>query len=285
VQTGSQNRSNKAVQAAMTFLHEGRLGEIYMAKAVVYRPREPFGLSQPAEIPEGVDYGLWLGPTEWYDFDKNRFHYNWHWFWNTGNGETGNNGVHYTDLLRWGCQRDDHPYKIQSMGGYYLFEDECIQETPNTQMSVMQYDDGLEFQVEVRNWHTHLDGDVQMGVHFYGSEGWLSLIPHGNSWTTHFGFHHDGRPGPEMRIEPPEGVDPHFLNFIDAVRSRNHEDLNADIEDGHKAATLCHLCNIAYRVGRTVMFDSATETFPDDYIAQDLVSREYREPFVMPDEI
>ena len=41
-----------------------------------------------------------------------------------------------------------------------------------------------------------------------------------------------------------EGGD-HFANFIKAVRSRKHTDLNADIQDGHLSAALCHTANIS----------------------------------------
>jgi hypothetical protein len=41
----------------------------------------------------------------------------------------------------------------------------------------------------------------------------------------------------------------HFDNFVKAVRSRKHEDLNADISEGHLSASLCHLANISYRAG------------------------------------
>ena len=50
---------------------------------------------------------------------------------------------------------------------------------------------------------------------------------------------------------------PHILNFIQAVRSRKPGDLNSDVLEGHLSATLCHLCNIAYRTRRQVIFVSS----------------------------
>ena len=41
----------------------------------------------------------------------------------------------------------------------------------------------------------------------------------------------------------------HFDNFVKAVRSRKHEELNCDIAEGHLSASLCHLANISYRLG------------------------------------
>ena len=55
-----------------------------------------------------------------------------------------------------------------------------------------------------------------------------------------------------------------------------------DIEDGHLSSALCHLGNIAYRLGRALKFDPRTETFPGDAEASAMLTRKYREPFVVP---
>ena len=47
----------------------------------------------------------------------------------------------------------------------------------------------------------------------------------------------------------------HHQNFLDCIRSGQRP--NADIEIGHLTASLCHLGNIATRVGRVVQFDPA----------------------------
>ena len=47
-----------------------------------------------------------------------------------------------------------------------------------------------------------------------------------------------------------EGESSHYQNFIDAVRSRDHADLHADVLEGHLSSALCHTGNISYRLGR-----------------------------------
>jgi hypothetical protein len=116
----------------------------------------------------------------------------------------------------------------------------------------------------------------------------------GNTWTTYFG--HKNEPGPSMtreqandkyalNIKYGKGREPHFDNFIECVRSRKRGDLKADILEGHMSASLCHLGNIAYRVGRTIIMDSESESFIGDEVAQSYISREYREPFVVPEKV
>jgi hypothetical protein len=45
---------------------------------------------------------------------------------------------------------------------------------------------------------------------------------------------------------------------------------------------LCHAGNIAWRTGKTLRFDAATETF-DDAEANKLVGREYRKGYELPE--
>lgn len=291
VQTGSQRRSDPLMKAAVDYIQSGELGKVYMVKAVVYRRRGSIGYGAITPVPEGVHYDLFRGPAPWRPFNENRFHYNWHWFWDTGNGETGNNGPHPVDIVRWALNKYDHPKKIQSMGGFYSYDSE--QETPNTQLSVMEYADGTILQLEVRNLFTNLDGEVREGLIFYGTEGWMQYN-FGKAWTTYFG--RENEPGPSMTPEQArekfgsmqtygQGKEPHFRNFIDCCRSRKRQDLKAEILEGHLSASLCHLGNIAYRTGRTLIMDSESERFLGDDDANRYLSREYRYPFVVPDEV
>jgi predicted dehydrogenase len=287
VQTGTQSRTRPFIQSAMDFLHSGKLGKLYMVKCVVFRPRESLGRKSNSAVPNGVHYDLWVGPSPWRPFNENRFHYNWHWFWATGNGETGNNGPHYTDMARWALQRYDHPRRIHSMGGYDVFDSD--QETPNTQLSMLEYDDGVRVQLEVRGLYTNAEDNVRMGLLIYGSEGWMHLAS--EEWKTFYGRKNE--PGEHREAKGEEHISDitlsedgaHFWNFIDAVKENRRELLKADILEGHLSASLCHLSNIAYRTKRQVIFDSSNESFPGDAEANSLLTREYRYPFVIPEKI
>jgi hypothetical protein len=59
--------------------------------------------------------------------------------------------------------------------------------------------------------------------------------------------------------------------------------LNSDIEDGHLSTTLPLIADISYRVGRALTFDGTKERFVGDAEANRLLTREYREPFVVPE--
>jgi hypothetical protein len=61
------------------------------------------------------------------------------------------------------------------------------------------------------------------------------------------------------KVQEFKGGANHYENFLKAVRSRNREELNADIEEGHLSSALCHLGNISYRMGELLSIPEIAE--------------------------
>ena len=160
VQTGTQCRSHQGMQDAMAFLHGGKLGQVYMAKGLCYKPRGSIGIKADAPVPEGLDYNLWVGPAEMRPYNPNKLHYNWHWIWNTGNGDLGNQGIHQMDLARWGLNKHEFPKSVQTSGGRFGYKDDG--ETPNTELVAFEYDDCM-LQFEVRGLLTNDEAGAKVG--------------------------------------------------------------------------------------------------------------------------
>jgi predicted dehydrogenase len=274
VQTGTQCRSHKGMQDAMAFLHSGKLGHIYMAKGLCYKPRGSIGHTSDAPVPQGVDYDIWLGPAPKHAFNSNRFHYNWHWFWDYGNGDLGNQGIHQMDLARWGLNKHELPKAVVASGGRFGYSDDG--QTPNTLLVGFEFDD-CELQFEVRGLITNDEAKVKVGDIFYGTEGILAITSY-ESWQVFFGPKLEKGPGGSA------GGD-HYANFVKAVKARDHKLLNADIEEGHLSSAYCHLGNIAYRLGRKLHVNPSTESFVNDSDADSMLTREYRAPFVVPAQV
>ncbi|MCX7424645.1 MAG: Gfo/Idh/MocA family oxidoreductase [Planctomycetia bacterium] len=277
VQAGTHLRAQKARQDGIKLLREGILGDLYMARAFIYNSRDSIGRQEDCPVPAGVDYDRWLGPAPARPFNPNRFHYNWHWNWDYGNGEIGNNGPHMTDLVIQGLDKQDVlPVKIASQGGRYVWNDQG--ETANTQATTYQYEDGTLVALDIRNLPSNQEADATEAAIFYGAKGYMVI-----SLTGGFQTVIDGKPGPKGT-----GGGAHrelAQNFQDVVRSRNKADLLAPIAYGHTGAALCHLGNIAYRLGRSVQFDPTSATFPDDAEANALLTRTYRKPYAMPEQV
>ncbi len=296
VQVGFQNRSKSSVMQAMTFLHSGGIGDVYMARGLCFKPRNSFGITNDSQPPENLDYNMWLGPAKWRLYNEKKGHYNWHWHWDTGNGDSGNQGPHQWDVARWGLNKKVHPVKVQSMGGIYgISPHECSQETPNTEISVVEYEDGtiLEFETRGRFTNAESSESVRIGNLFYGSEGWMEV--NGGTWNAY--RERETEPFASSKIKEDAAVNGdqtfitapdskgHFGNFIEAVRSGNPRDLNCDIAVGHMSTSLVHIANIAYRVGETLRFNGEFEKFIDHNVADMMLTRNYRPPFIVPDQV
>ena len=270
----------------MQLLRDGIIGKVYLAKGLCFKRRMSIGKKPDGPVPPGVDYDLWRGPAQMKPFNENRFHYNWHWFWDTGNGDIGNQGVHEMDIARWGLGKMEHPKTIYSSGGKFVYDDD--QETPNTQTATYDYGD-VQIVFEVRGLITGPEGGLEprgantIGNIFLGSDGWMAIDDGG--YKVFKGEKRELVKEGKYREATAWSTAPHIANFVAAMRSRKHTDLNCDIEVGHMSAALCHLGNISYRVGRKLQFDGAREKFVNDPEADKLLTRDYRAPYVVPTQV
>jgi predicted dehydrogenase len=282
VQSGICYRDSRAVKEGIKFVHNGNLGKVYMARGITFRYRASIERIEDSPIPDGVHWDLFLGPAPYRPYNENRYIYNWHWFWDTSTTEFGNNGIYRMDTVRWALNRNTHPVKVHCAGGKFGREDD--QEVPNILIANYEYEDGLIIQNEVRSLHTNPEGLPDSGNCFiYGDQGWMTIS--GGGYKTYFGTKNE--PGPmksENDFPEKERVNG-WKNFLDCVRSRRMEDLDNPIHEGHMSATLGHLGIISYRTGRKLTFDPATETFPNDAEANKYLTRNYRSPYIMPDEV
>ncbi len=266
VQMGNQRRSWPWVMEAIEALRGGELGTLYFARAWYTNHRGTIGHGKVVPVPDWLDWSLWQGPAPERPFHDNVVHYNWHWFWNWGTGEFGNNGVHALDLARWGLGVD-YPRRVTCGGNRYHYHDDW--ETPDTYIASFDFGDkGIAW--EGRSCDPHGFEGSGFGVTFFGEKG---------SMTISNGCKIYDLSGKLVReIKSPQSDVSHFANFIDAIREGRG--LRAEIGDGQKSTLLCHLGNIACRIGRTVKFDSGARRIAGDKEAAALCSREYRRGWV-----
>jgi predicted dehydrogenase len=302
VQVGSQSRSDANVMRAMEVLEEGAIGQIYHARGLCFRRRFSIGHTPDMRVPPGLDWDRFLGPAQWKPYSKNKFAYNWHWFWDTGNGDIGNQGVHQMDICAWGLGRTGWPLSVSSSGGKFVWKDD--QETPNTQQSALDFGDA-QITFDVRNLPTPpeglggLHGPNFVGNIFFGDAGFMVVDHTGFQVIKSTAANISGEAGlgsgagdaekyeKVMDEKPREGdsTTAHMKNFFDAIRARDHKLLHADVEIGTRSAALCHLSNISYRVGHGLRMAQSTGRFLGDDEANALLTRNYREPYVVPREL
>ena len=177
-----------------------------------------------------------------------------------------------------------------------MFDDD--QQTPNSLIAVFEFPNPqgggdkkkiLEF--EVRHWYTNRELDLApektsntymtsaantVGNLFYGSKGYMAKNV--NEWRTFMGGKLEPGPGGK-------GEGNHYQNFIDAIRSGDKSKAHGDIKDGVNSCSLVHLANISYRLGRSLDFDPVAMKFKGDAEANAMLTRPYRAPFVVPEQV
>ena len=247
VQAGSQNRSDVGLRAMVEYIKQGNLGAIKLVRALSYGLRESIGrVNGPQHIPASLDYDLFQGPAPLVPLMRENLHYDWHWFWDTGTGEVGNLGAHNVDESRWVIgQKEVAPRAITIAGRVGMHDDG---QTPNTQITFFDYEP-VPIIYEVRGLRRRKG--LRAREHYRGTsfgmviqcEGGYFAGGRGGGWV----YDNDGK---KTKQFPGDGGIEHQANFIEALRSRNVSDLRADVLEGHVTATLCHMANISYRLGR-----------------------------------
>ena len=255
-QTGSQDRSDVGLRAAVEYIKQGNLGSIKLVRAISYNLRESIGkVNGPQPIPASVDYNLFQGPASLVPLMRKNLHYDWHWFWDTGTGEVGNLGAHNIDESRWAIGQQNIAPKAISIGGRLVLDDDG--QTANTQITFFEYKP-VPMIYEVRNLRRRKG--LRAEDHFRGTNFGMVVNCEG-------GYFRGGRSGgwvydnnnKKIKQFPGEGGLDHQANFIQAMRSRKVSDLRADILEGHITAALCHMANISYRLGHKESVDKISE--------------------------
>lgn len=275
VQVGQWQRSQQHFRDAMDFVHSGKLGKIRLVKAWAYQGwMKSIPVKPDSEAPEGVDYTRWLGPAELRPFNPNRFHFEFRWFWDYAGGLMTDWGVHMLDFALIGMKATT-PKAIMASGGKFAYPDDAA-ETPDTLTTVYEFDD-FSVQWEHANG---IDGGPygrNHGVAFIGNNGTLVLNRQG--WEVI--PEEDRMEAVPFQKSVDNGLDKHTANFIDVVRSRNLDQLNAPITAGAHIAIFSQMGNIAYRVGEKIYWDAAAGKFTSD-AANNLLAADYHNGYRIP---
>jgi len=274
-QIGTQSRSSPSLHQAVTYLRDGNLGAIQYAVGTCYKGRKSIGkLDAPLQIPTSIDYDLWCGPAAKVDLYRPQLHYDWHWDWNTGNGDMGNQGIHQMDIARWFLGEMTVSPRVASVGGRLGYSD--AGNTPNSQIVFHAYEKApLIFETRGLpkaglDWNGGMDEyrGSRVGVIVQCEQGYV-VIP---SYHSAHIFTNDGALVQTFDTEG-DTLARHHANFIDAVRSRKHEDLNADILDGHLSSALCHTGGISHQIGATAPREEIEQKLKGEQIYTDSFQR------------
>lgn len=273
VQTGSQCRSSRHYTQAVEIVRSGKLGKVCQISGTMIRNAMPgWGKFPDSEPPAGLDWDFWLGPAPKRPYNELRCLYHFRWFWDYSGGQMTNFGAHDPDIARW-AMGFRAPLAVAGFGGRYGLDDGG--ETPDVQEVIYQFPDC------VVTWSVReMNAAPRPTLEFHGTKATLAITRGGfritgEQWGDKSGkvrqAEDSSAPGdPDMHRE-------HARNFLDCVKSRKRP--NADIEEGYLTATMCHLGNIATRMGRSLKWDAEREQIIGDADAIHWLARPYRAPW------
>ncbi|MBN2325713.1 MAG: Gfo/Idh/MocA family oxidoreductase [Candidatus Omnitrophica bacterium] len=290
VQVGMQTRSAPYAQKALEYIRSGQLGPIHYCKIFNMKSGSPYKEGAVGPIPKEMNWDLWLGPASMREYRDGIARGGWLYYWDYCGGDFGNDSIHQIDLARMLIGKD-YAKSVHCTGGNLAFNDD--REVPDTQAATFKFDD-MVVTFDLTQWAPYM-AKIPMAmresdqfpywpqsatrVELYGEKGLMIVGRHGGGWQV---FTNDGKVTAQEYGRFPDDI--HKENFIQCIRSRERP--NADIEEGHRSAILFHMGNISYRIGeRKLLFDPNAERFIGDDDANRLLKRDYREPYVIPDNV
>lgn len=278
IQVGMWQRSSKHWFEASEIVKSGKLGDVHLVKAWIYKGYdEPYPYMPDSEAPDYVDYDMWLGPAPQRPFNANRFHYNFRWWWDYAGGAMTDWGVHLLDFAMYAMDAG-MPQKISPGGGIYYHQEGTL-ETPDIQQAIYSYPK------HAMVWECGLNPGIGPygkghGVAFVGQKGTMVLDRGGYQIMPD---RNDAKKEPFFEAVQKnnygDGMDEHIVNFLDCIRKGGKP--NASVEIAAKTGIVSEMGNIAYRVGEVIHWDEAAGRFKED--AADRLSRiNYNEKWPLP---
>jgi predicted dehydrogenase len=265
VQTGSQQRSNEGFRRACELVRNGKLGKIHTVRCGIPGVNLRGDRVPDSDPPQELDFDFWLGPAPRRPYNAQRVHYNFRFYWDYSGGQMTNWGAHHLDIAQWGLGTDDTgPVSIEGQARY---DKEQLFEVPQWSEAIHHYAHGVKLIVG--------QGE-KGGTTFEGERGTLHVDRKGFTCTPKELAGVPVSPGDS----PLEASPDHFGNWFDCIKSRNRP--ICDVGIGHRSASVCHLGNIAIRLGRRLSWDPVHEVFIGDNEANEMITRPYRAPWKNP---
>ena len=268
-QTGAQQRSYLRNRQGCELVRNGKLGRIKEVRCENYRGSKPADEYQlkTGTVPKGMDWDRWCGQTALAPFSFNRYktyqNPGWQWIWEYAGGRLTNWGPHGLDMVQWALGTDDTgPVEITPHGN-----------KPDSKVS-LRYANGVIVHLTVEGGM-----NVKGGGHFIGEKGEM-IMNRGKFNTIPVAISTEGLDRDDLRLPI---SDNHMQNWLDCIKSRRR--CIADVEIGHRTATICHLCGIARQLGRPLYWDPEKEIIPGDSEADAMLDRPKRKPYALPEEV
>jgi hypothetical protein len=280
-QTGSHRRSMDKHRAGCQLVRAGVIGKVQTVIGMNYP--SPWNCGLPGQrVPDGLDWDVWCGQTEprpyHIDIFTPRAKPGWISFTPYSGGEATGWGAHGLDQIQWALGTD-------ATGPVEIWPESDRPLRPPTYAQPEKVGRGNKLCSRAYRVSYRYASGVVVNLEDDGpGSGGEFVGERGRVWIDNNEFRCEP---PELAAEPLSADAPrltvsnnHFRNWFDSIKSGERP--VADVEIGHRSATICHLVNIARWLGRKLQWDPEKEIFPGDEEANGYLDRPMRKPYELP---
>ncbi len=292
-QVGTMQRTESDLRflQAIALIRAGRIGTVKKVTCGI-NGMEASPVIPTAPVPEGLDWDFWLGPAaqvpyralpqlrEGYGGGVPLFsncHYsfrNWHEY---SGGKLTDWGAHHVDIACWALgATETGPSKITPID-FKL----PVEYKDGNPVVADQYNAATEFTIRAQ-----MPNEVEMIITSEGDNGILFEGTEGRFFVNRGKI--AGKPVEDLKDKPlPEGAIEkvyggkvsanHTANFIEGMQARKQP--ISDVWSHNRMLEICHLSNIAMRLGRELKWDPVKREIIGDAQANAFLARENRQGF------
>jgi predicted dehydrogenase len=263
-QTSTEDRSLPMYHRMAELVRNGRIGKLQKIEVILPKQPEVAGDPTPQPVPPELDWEMWLGPAPDADYTKDRVHFNFRWIWDYSGGIICDWGAHLFDTAQWANNTErSGPIEVEGTGTFW---------EGGLYNTVKEYD--LRYRYKNGVVMTCTPGNPS--IKFIGTDGWVGNRGWRGKVEASSNEILDSVIGPaETHLYTnPEGEHDDFLKCV-----KTRKDPYFPVDVGHRVSTVCHLANIAIKMGRKLKWDPDAEHFENDESANAMLSRPMRAPW------
>lgn len=245
-QTSTEDRSVPVYHRMAELVRNGRIGKLQRIEVILPKQPNVPGDPTPQPVPEGLDWEMWLGPAPFAPYTKDRVFFNFRWIEDYSGGIICDWGTHLFDTAQWANDSErSGPVEIEGTGTYW---EGGLYNTVKDYDVTFRYANGVVM--------TCKPGDPS--IRFIGTEGWVGNTGWRGDLQASSDAVKNAKIGPE-ETHLYTNLEGEHHDFLKCVKSRRDPYFPVDI--GHRVSSVCHLANIAIKVGGKLRWDPEKEVF------------------------
>ncbi|MBE0543478.1 MAG: Gfo/Idh/MocA family oxidoreductase [Verrucomicrobia bacterium] len=266
-QTSTEDRAVPEYHRMAELVRNGRIGKLQRIEVILPKQPQQAGDPTPQPVPKELDYEMWLGPAPFAPYTRDRVHWNFRWIWDYSGGIICDWGTHLFDTAQWANDTErSGPVEIDGKGTHWT---DGLYDTVKDYDVTYRYANGVVMTCKPGN----------PSLKFIGTDGWVGNTGWRGPVQASSREILNSKVGEnEVRLYTnPQGE---HDDFLQCVRSRKDPYFPVDI--GHRVSTVCHLANLAIKLGRKLKWNPDAEQFVGDNEANKLLDRPRRDPWQLP---